>query len=156
MHNDLELMNGSLPAYVSRVVPLSSRLACDVFERWWSETSRRSRGNDLDAIETASGRIVLDRRTLQRCDGASAMYPYRRVCGKLRVGARRAWRVELELAPWSSSHSELGFRYAGRRVPMPGAIARYHAVGEALLAHLERGFAELRPIVEAEARRHAA
>jgi hypothetical protein len=54
--------------------------------------------------------------------------------------------VELELTPWSSTASELGMRFAGRRrVPKGRALSRYHELAAAVLESIGSGLLELYP-----------
>jgi len=153
MYGDPETTTGSLPIYRSRVVPVPARLAPVLFERWWCETRRVSGWTQHEVIETEHGQLVMDPLTWNRSGGPSAMYPYRRVGGAVRVRAGRALPVELELAPWSASHSELGLRFTGRRVPRSAAVRRYHAFVEELLDGLGTELVDLRSLFDEEAQR---
>jgi hypothetical protein len=120
-----------------------------LFERWWCETRRRSGWTQLAVINFGRGQLVLDPITWNRSASPSAMWPYRSVLGKVRVPGGRAWPVQLELAPWSTTHSELALRFTGRRVPRAAAVARYHAFVEEVL---ERLWADLSDLHAAMAR----
>ncbi len=141
MNNDTMLMS-EMPTYSSKVVPVPARVAPVVFERWWSESRRRSAGSLVETIETDVGRLTLDATTWSR-SSSGATAPVRSVRGKLRAPGRRAWPVELELTPWSRTASELGLRFTSRRLPGITAVARYHQLATAVLDSIGSGLLEL-------------
>lgn len=131
MNNDITPMS-EMPTYSSKVVPIPARVAPVVFERWWMERRRRSNGSLVETIESDVGRLTLD-PTMWTRSSSSAIGPVRSVVGKLRAPGRRPWPVELEFSPWSRTASELGMRFAGRRLPGPTGVARYHELAVAVL-----------------------
>jgi hypothetical protein len=134
-----------IPTYTSHVVPLPTRIAPVVFERWWSQTRHRSAGAPHEVVEVELGRLALEPATWRRSHG-SRTDPQRTVCGMVSIRGHRAWPVELELTPWSSTASELGLRFAGRRrYPKGQALARYHQVAEAVLESIGTRLLDLYP-----------
>jgi hypothetical protein len=91
-------------AYLSRVVALPVAVAEALFD-----DATRSLGSSEDTDPAALGTVLL---------------PARRV--RIRLGSSIPWAgvpVEVELAPWSRSRTEVGVRYAGIRHPR--ALARH-------------------------------
>jgi hypothetical protein len=91
-------------AYLSRVVVLPVAVAEALFD-----DTTRSLGPSVDTDPAAVGTVLL---------------PARRI--RLRLGSSIPWArvpVEVELAPWSRSRTEVGVRYAGSR--RPRALARH-------------------------------
>jgi hypothetical protein len=91
-------------AHLSRVVALPVAVAEAVFD-----DVTRSLGSSVDTDPTALGTSLL---------------PARRI--RTRLGSHIPWAgvpVEVELAPWSRSRTEVGVRYAGSRPPR--ALARH-------------------------------
>ncbi len=91
-------------AHLSRVVALPVAVAEAVFD-----DVTRSLGSSVDTELTALGTSLL---------------PARRI--RTRLGSHVPWAgvpVEVELAPWSRSRTEVGVRYAGSRHPR--ALARH-------------------------------
>jgi hypothetical protein len=133
-----------IPTYRSKVVALPARVAPVVFERWWSESRHRSAGSLVETIQTHVGRLTLDATTWTRSSSGPTA-PLRSVRGKLRSSGRRSWPVELELMAWSRTSSEVGLRFAGRRLPGPTAVVRYHELATAVLESIGSGLVELYP-----------
>lgn len=129
-----------VPTYVSALLDLPARDAPEVCEQWWSRARRRSQGALFQVVEFGSASLELDPITWRRGPGAGTA-PFRQVRGRLKPMGRRAWPVELELLPWSTTTCEVGLRFTGRRLPSPRRVDRYHehargavrAVGSALL-----------------------
>jgi hypothetical protein len=91
-------------AYLSRVVALPVAVAEAVFD-----DVTRSVGTSVHTDPTALGTVLL---------------PARRI--RTRLGSSIPWAgvpVEVELAPWSRSRTEVSVRYAGSR--RPRALARH-------------------------------
>src|SRR2546430_1826086 len=90
--------------YLSRVVALPVAVAEAVFD-----DVTRSRAASAHRAPTAPGPAPLPARGI-----------------RTRLGSRTPWAgvgVEVELAPWSRSRSEVGVRYGGSR--QPRALARH-------------------------------
>ena len=90
--------------YLSRVVPLPVAVAVSVFDE-----VTRSLGASTHADPTVLG---------------TALLPARRI--RSRLGSQIPWAgvpVEVELAPWSRSRSEVAVRYGGNR--QPRALSRH-------------------------------
>jgi len=134
--DQLELATKPLPMYLSRVVDVPTRLAPTTFEQWWSRVRRASGAAPRHEISVDRGVVSLAPSTLVRPAASSAIEPLRALQGWLRASAARAFPIELELSPWSQDASALGIRYAGRRLPGAGALARYHRVGFDVLDEL--------------------
>jgi hypothetical protein len=100
--------------YLSRVVALPVAVAEAVFD-----DVTRSLGASAHADPTAMG---------------TALLPARRI--RTRLGSQIPWAgvaVEVELAPWSRSRSEVGVRYGGTRPPRALARHVYEKQAPALL-----------------------
>jgi hypothetical protein len=100
--------------YLSRVVALPVAVAEAVFD-----DVTRSLGASAHAAPTALG---------------TALLPARRI--RTRLGSQVPWAgvpVEVELAPWSRSRTEVGVRYGGSRPPRPLARHVYEKRAPALL-----------------------
>ena len=49
---------------------------------------------------------------------------------------RRAWPIEVELLPWSSTTCEVGLRFVGRNVPSGRRVGDYHELATAAVRTL--------------------
>ena len=111
-------MDDTLPissTYVSRVIPVPTDAAPRMFEDWWRARRRESGFYEMDLMALDVGYLSLDPLSWSRFTMSSPMTPIGRVLGRLGTGWLRSWPVEVELLPWSRTHSELGVRYSGRR-----------------------------------------
>jgi hypothetical protein len=100
--------------YLSRVVALPVAVAEALFD-----DATRSLGPSVDTDPAALG---------------TALLPTRRI--RMRLGSSIPWAgvpVEVELAPWSRSRTEVGVRYAGIRHPRALARRVYEKCAPALL-----------------------
>jgi hypothetical protein len=101
-------------AYLSRVVALPVAVAEALFD-----DVTRSVGTSVHSDPAALG---------------TALLPVRRI--RIRLGSSIPWAgvpVEVELAPWSRSRTEVGVRYAGMRHPRALARRVYEKRAPALL-----------------------
>ena len=135
MLNDSLVPVSGLPTYVSHRVPLSPDDAPSAFERWWTESRRRNHGLLFQIVDIGIGRLELDPVTWRRGPG-TATTPFRSVRGRLKKHGRRAWPIEVELLPWSSTTCEVGLRFVGRNVPSGRRVGDYHELATAAVRTL--------------------
>jgi hypothetical protein len=135
--DDTQALMTGCPTYVSRIVPLPARAAPTVFEGWWAEFRRGYNGELVETFSVHDGEVTFDPSSWTRC-GPGPLAPYRRIRGRLRARTlwRGSWPVEVELSPWSSTSSELGVRYAGRRLRGVASVTRYHRLAASVLEGL--------------------
>ena len=119
--------------YLSRVVALPVAVAEAVFD-----DVTRSLGASAHADPTTLG---------------TALLPARRI--RTRLGSQIPWAgvaVEVELAPWSRSRSEVGVRYGGNRQPRALARHLYEKRAPALLDEITDAINERLPGSQADRR----
>ncbi|MEX0663409.1 MAG: hypothetical protein WD598_01410 [Acidimicrobiia bacterium] len=131
-----------VPTYVSALLDLPAHEGPAVFEQWWSLARRRSHGALFQVIEFEVASLELDPVTWRRGPGAAAA-PFRQVRGRVKATGRRAWPVELELLPWSSTTCELGLRFSGRRLPSGRRLDRYHEHAAAAVSAVRSALLEV-------------
>jgi hypothetical protein len=119
-------------SYVSHVVAVSPVLAQQVFDA--CRADRRYRSSVPTRWLVPAG--VRDVLVVAGDDAIGLELVLRRCPGVLRAGLRR-WKVELELAPWSSSASELGIRFVSRWPITERAHEAASEVLDVLAAELE-------------------
>jgi hypothetical protein len=122
-----------VPCHLSRVAALPTAEAPALFDEWCRQSAR-----DADApvaVTVPGGDLVIDPESLERFTAPGYAHPFRRVGGTLRFRNRwvRDLDVEVELGPWSGTHSEVALRYAGRRVPGARRGDRFAALGSHVL-----------------------
>ena len=108
--------------YMSRVVDLTVDDAASTFDAWTSDR----RGHRLAA---GSGSLRIDHVSNGANFPGRALGPVARAYGWLRTRAFAYARVEIELSAWSTTRSEVGLRYAGRRRPGYLAARAYNQIG---------------------------
>ncbi len=107
---------------MSRVIDLPVDDAAAAFHAW----TRDARGDRLDVV---SGSLRIDRITNGSAFPGHALGPVARAYGWVRTRTFAFARVEIELSAWSTTRSEVGLRYAGRRRPGFVAAGAYNQVG---------------------------
>ncbi len=118
-----------VPCYLSRVTALPTSLAPEVFDAWCRHSSRDAGASTV--VTVPDGDLVIDPTSIECFAAPGFAEPYRRVQGTLRFRNRwvRDLGVEVELGPWSSTHSEVAVRCAGRRTPGSRRGERFVALG---------------------------
>lgn len=123
---------------MSRVVDSSVDDAASAFDAWTRHTQGRRFDVDL-------GSLRIDRVTNGSAFPGRALGPVARAYGWLRTRAFAYARIELELSAWSTTKSEVGLRYAGRRRPGVLAARAYNQVGPEVIDAVAAAVAAGRP-----------
>jgi hypothetical protein len=93
--------------HISRLVDLPPDLARESFDMTTRDLARGPAGTPW-TIAVPSGRLDLRRNGILS-DSPRGSWPYRQVTGRLRAPwMRNGLLVQLELLPWSDTHTELG------------------------------------------------
>ena len=135
----------SSTTYVSRVLPLPSGVARQVFDA--CRVDRQHRSPDPDRWSVTTGATVLRVVGPGHVPAASGPWPVRSCPATLHLPRRGGTAaVELELTPWSRQRTEVGLRLLGRRGPRRGYLDAAGACVDALANELElRGLLALHP-----------
>jgi len=98
--------------YISRLVDLPPDLAREAFDLTSRDLARRD-ADTAWTIAVPSGRLDLGGNGILSGSPAGS-WPYRQVTGRLRAPwMRKGLIVQLELLPWSDTHTELGLGLPG-------------------------------------------
>jgi hypothetical protein len=102
--------------YVSRVIDLPPVAAQDALDACQAAGSATEASAGRWTVRTERSRVVFEGTAHPGLRGRNSdLCPLRRWFGVLRSArGRPAFRIEIELAPWSSTSCELGIRPAGR------------------------------------------
>jgi hypothetical protein len=111
--------------YMSRVVELPVDDAASAFDAWTRDAGRR--------LAVGSGSLRIDHVTDRTAFPGRALGPVVRAYGWVRTRAFAYARVEIEVSAWSTTQSDVGLRYAGRRRPGFLAAHAYNRIGPELI-----------------------
>lgn len=106
---------------MSRVVDLPVDAAASAFDTWARGAGRR--------LAVGPGSLRIDRVANGSAFPGRALGPVARAYGWLRTRSFAYARVEIEVSAWSTTRSEVGLRYAGRRRSGFLAARAYNLVG---------------------------